>query len=273
MGSPYVNRELSWLEFNARVLDLASETSVPLLERLKFVAIFGSNLDEFFQVRVGALHDRQEAGVTTRSFDGLTATEQLDRIRARTVRLCAERDLVLGEVLAGLAERGILIVGDAGLNPAQRAALDTYFESRVLPMLTPLAVDPAHPFPYISNLALSVGVMVTDPATGEVIGAAPAASVADVEEAIAAAEQGLRAWRATQAWTRADMLHAIANIMATRSEEAARQITLETGKPLAQARREWGLSLDQFRWHAEEARRIYGHHRKPRPRWPRRNQP
>jgi polyphosphate kinase len=167
VGSPYVNRELSWLEFNARVLDLARETSVPLLERLKFVAIFGSNLDEFFQVRVGALHDRQEAGVTTRSFDGLTATEQLDRIRARTVRLCAERDLVLGEVLAGLAERGIRIVGDAGLNPAQRAALDSYFESRVLPMLTPLAVDPAHPFPYISNLALSVGVMVTDPASGE----------------------------------------------------------------------------------------------------------
>jgi succinate-semialdehyde dehydrogenase/glutarate-semialdehyde dehydrogenase len=101
-------------------------------------------------------------------------------------------------------------------------------------------------------------IEVTDPATGEVIGAAPAASAADVEEAIAAAEQGLKAWRATQAWARADMLHAIANIMATRSEEAARRITLETGKPLAQARREWGLSLDQFRWHAEEARRIHG---------------
>jgi succinate-semialdehyde dehydrogenase/glutarate-semialdehyde dehydrogenase len=101
-------------------------------------------------------------------------------------------------------------------------------------------------------------IEVTDPATGEVIGAAPAASVADVEDAIAAAGAGLKAWRATPAWTRADLLHAVASLMAERSEEAARRITLETGKPLAQARREWSLSLDQFRWHAEEARRIYG---------------
>lgn len=101
-------------------------------------------------------------------------------------------------------------------------------------------------------------IAVTDPATGEVIGAAPAASVQDVEDAIAAADQGLKAWRATQAWARADLLHKVADIMAARAEEAARRITLETGKPIAQARREWGLSLDQFRWHAEEARRIYG---------------
>ncbi|MFO1132028.1 MAG: NAD-dependent succinate-semialdehyde dehydrogenase [Hyphomicrobiales bacterium] len=101
-------------------------------------------------------------------------------------------------------------------------------------------------------------IAVADPATGEVIGAAPAASVQDVEDAIAAADQGLKAWRATQAWARADLLHKVADIMAARAEEAARRITLETGKPIAQARREWGLSLDQFRWHAEEARRIYG---------------
>lgn len=101
-------------------------------------------------------------------------------------------------------------------------------------------------------------IEVTDPATGEVIGAAPAASAADVEEVIHAAEQGLKAWRATPAWTRADTLHAVATIMAARAEEAARRITLETGKPIAQARREWGLSIDQFRWYAEEARRIYG---------------
>lgn len=101
-------------------------------------------------------------------------------------------------------------------------------------------------------------IEVTDPATGEVIGAAPAASAADVEEAIAAAASGLKAWRATPAWTRADLLHSIANLMSARTEEAARRITLETGKPIAQARREWGLSIDQFRWHAEEARRIYG---------------
>jgi len=101
-------------------------------------------------------------------------------------------------------------------------------------------------------------IEVADPATGEVIGAAPAASAGDVGEAIAAAELGLRTWRATQAWARADLLHKVADIMGQRAEEAARRITLETGKPIAQARREWALSLDQFRWHAEEARRIYG---------------
>lgn len=99
---------------------------------------------------------------------------------------------------------------------------------------------------------------VVDPATGEMIGSAPAASAADAAEAIAEAEKGLKLWRATPAWTRADHLHAVANIMAGRSEEAARRITLETGKPLAQARREWALSIDQFRWYGEEARRIYG---------------
>ncbi|MBI3672301.1 MAG: NAD-dependent succinate-semialdehyde dehydrogenase [Rhizobiales bacterium] len=99
---------------------------------------------------------------------------------------------------------------------------------------------------------------VVDPATGEAIGVSPAASLADVEEAIAAAEAALKTWRATSAWSRADMLHACATAMQSRSEEAARRITLETGKPIAQARREWSLSIDQFRWYAEEARRIYG---------------
>ncbi len=98
---------------------------------------------------------------------------------------------------------------------------------------------------------------ITDPATGEVIGRTPSAAVSDVEEAIASAEKGLKIWRDTQAWARADLLHAAANAMVARTEEAARQMTLETGKPLAQARREWGLSIDQFRWYAEEARRIY----------------
>lgn len=99
---------------------------------------------------------------------------------------------------------------------------------------------------------------VIDPATGEAIGQAPQCSVADVEEAITSAETGLKLWRATPAWTRADILHKIADAMLARSEEAARRITLEAGKPLAQSRREWVLSIDQFRWQAEEARRIYG---------------
>lgn len=101
-------------------------------------------------------------------------------------------------------------------------------------------------------------IEVCDPATGEIIGTSPSASVGDVEEAIASAAKGLKLWRATAAWTRADLLHAVASIMASRTEEAARRITLETGKPIAQARREWGLSIDQFRWYAEEARRVYG---------------
>ena len=106
---------------------------------------------------------------------------------------------------------------------------------------------------------------ITDPATGEALGTCPSASVAEVEEAIAAAEKGLKLWRATPAWTRADLLHAVAATMQSRTEEAARRITLETGKPLAQARREWALSYEQFRWSAEEARRIYGRNcRKPR---------
>ncbi len=99
---------------------------------------------------------------------------------------------------------------------------------------------------------------VVDPATGETIGSAPVATAADVQEATASAARGLKLWRATPAWTRADALHAVANSMTARSDEAARRITLETGKPLAQSRREWALSIDQFRWFAEEARRIYG---------------
>lgn len=108
------------------------------------------------------------------------------------------------------------------------------------------------------NLGGGGTLAIIDPATGEAIGEAPCASVADTEEAIAAAANGLKTWRATPAWSRADMLHAVANVMQRRAEEAATRITLETGKPIAQARREWVLSTDQFRWHAEEARRIYG---------------
>lgn len=167
MSSGFINRELSWLDFNARVLSLAEEESIPLLERLKFIAIFGSNLDEFFQVRVGALHDRQEAGVTARSFDGLTATEQLDRIRAKTEHLCARQDSILDSVLTELSDRGVVVLTPGDLDTTEELFLDEYFGSRILPVLTPLAVDPAHPFPYISNLALSIGVIVSDPDTNE----------------------------------------------------------------------------------------------------------
>jgi polyphosphate kinase len=165
--SHFVNRELSWLKFNRRVLALANETSVPLLERLKFVAIFSSNLDEFFQVRVGALHDQEEARVAVRSIDGLTATDQLGRIRTEVMQLAAERDVVLRTLLQSLRTEGISLLQHEELDAGQLDFLDVYFEKRILPMLTPLAVDPAHPFPYISNLALSIGVIVTDPDSRE----------------------------------------------------------------------------------------------------------
>jgi polyphosphate kinase len=162
-----MNRELSWLEFNTRVLRLAEETSIPLLERLKFVAIFSSNLDEFFQVRVGALHDRQEAGSSWRSFDGMTAPETLDSIRTKVVELCLHRDRILDDLLGELSRRGVTLCTPGELDRAEQQYIDEWFTQRILPMLTPLAVDPAHPFPYISNLALSIGVMVRDPETLE----------------------------------------------------------------------------------------------------------
>lgn len=162
-----MNRELSWLEFNTRVLRLAEETSIPLLERLKFVAIFSSNLDEFFQVRVGALHDRQEAGSSWRSFDGMTAPETLDSIRTKVVELCLHRDRILDDLLGELSRRGVTLCTPGELDRAEQQYIDEWFAQRILPMLTPLAVDPAHPFPYISNLALSIGVMVRDPETLE----------------------------------------------------------------------------------------------------------
>jgi len=165
--SRFVNRELSWLDFNRRVLSLARESSTPLLERLKFIAIFSSNLDEFFQVRVGALHDQEEARVAVRSVDGLTATEQLGLIRAQVVQLLSERDVVLQQLLDALQPEGISLCRNEELSPDDVRYLDDYFERRILPMLTPLAVDPTHPFPYISNLALSIGVIVTDPDTRE----------------------------------------------------------------------------------------------------------
>lgn len=167
MKSRFVNRELSWLEFNRRVLSLANEPSTPLLERLKFVSIFSSNLDEFFQVRVGALHDQEEAKVAVRSIDGLTATEQLGRIRTQVVELLADRDAILQSLLLSLRNEGISLLQHNELSASDNRYLDDYFERRILPMLTPLAVDPAHPFPYISNLALSIGVIVQDPQSKE----------------------------------------------------------------------------------------------------------
>lgn len=163
----YLNRELSWLDFNARVLAVAEDQSQPPLERAKFLAIFASNLDEFYMVRVAGLKRREETGLSVRSTDGLTPHEQLARIAARNQDLVEKLDRVLlDELLPEFESNGIRILRWAQLDDADKAKLTRYFQDHVFPVLTPLAVDPAHPFPYISGLSLNLAVMVTDPDAG-----------------------------------------------------------------------------------------------------------
>jgi len=168
MSRLFGNRELSWLDFDERVLSLATETSIPLLERLKFCAIFENNLDEFFQVRVAALKGQVAAGVHSHSPDGLSPTRQLREIARRVEQLVNETERILNhELLPQLAIHGITLCRIADLTPGEITSLSELFQRKLFPVLTPLAVDPAHPFPYISNLALSLGVLVKDPDSGE----------------------------------------------------------------------------------------------------------
>jgi polyphosphate kinase len=163
----YLNRELSWLDFNARVLALAADTSLPLLERAKFLAIFASNLDEFYMVRVAGLKRRDEMGLSVRSADGLTPREQLRRINERTQQIAIRHAQVfLESVRPALADEGIVIVTWADLDEAERSKLSTYFHDQVFPVLTPLAVDPAHPFPFVSGLSLNLAITVKQPEDG-----------------------------------------------------------------------------------------------------------
>ncbi len=163
-----LNRELSWLDFNARVLTLTDDEGVPLLERVKFSAIFSSNLDEFFQVRVAALKDQVAAGITRPSPDGRTPVQQLVEISDRVEELVREQERVLLERLVpALRGAGVEILSWDELDETDRKHLGEVFEHRIFPVLTPLAVDPAHPFPYISNLSLNLGVFVLDPDTGD----------------------------------------------------------------------------------------------------------
>jgi polyphosphate kinase len=163
----FLNRELSWLDFNARVLELAEDDAAPLLERVKFLAIFASNLDEFFMVRIAGLKRRQSTGLSMRSPDGLTIREQLARVTERTQDLVHRHASVFDkDVAPRLEAEGIRIVHWADLADAEAARLREYFRDQVFPVLTPLAVDPAHPFPYISGLSLNLAVSVRDPETG-----------------------------------------------------------------------------------------------------------
>jgi polyphosphate kinase len=162
----FINRELSWLSFNARVLALAEEQHVPLLERVKFLSIFAHNLDEFFQVRVSGLREQVLAGVQSPSADGLLPTEQLIRIRGESLGLVDRADAVFTDLRIALEKERIRVVGAVDLTAADRAYLDEEFAERIFPVLTPLSVDPAHPFPYISNLSLNLATTVRDPVTG-----------------------------------------------------------------------------------------------------------
>jgi polyphosphate kinase len=165
--SLYFNRELSWLEFNERVLELAEDPSLPLLERVKFAAIYCSNLDEFFMVRVAGLKDQIEAGVETPGINGFTARQTLDGIRTRVLELAVRQTAcVKDELLPALAEHGICVARVAEISDDERAVLRDRFRRVIFPALTPLAVGPGQPFPYISNLSLSLGVMVRDPSSG-----------------------------------------------------------------------------------------------------------
>jgi len=163
----YFNRELSWLDFNARVLALAEDSSQPLLERAKFLAIFASNLDEFYMVRVAGLKRRDETGLSVRSADGLTPREQLAYISKRNQELVEQHAAAWEKrVRPGLAEHDIRIARWTELTDEQRERLSRYFRDQIFPVLTPLAVDQAHPFPYISGLSLNLAVTVRDPSGG-----------------------------------------------------------------------------------------------------------
>jgi len=164
----FTNRELSRLDFGARLLDLADDDGNPLLERVKFMALFSELLDEFFQVRVAGLEDQVAAGVRSRSVDGLRPGEQLRVIRTRVEELVARQDRVfLERLVPALADAGVVLSDWSSLDEDDREHLVDVFHRQIYPVLTPLAVDPGHPFPYISNLSLNLLVEVGDPATGE----------------------------------------------------------------------------------------------------------
>ena len=163
----FLDRELSWLAFNQRVLELSKDPELPLLERTKFLAIFASNLDEFFMVRVAGLKRRIATGIAVRSASGYTPREVLESIWARAYELqLRQADIFRHEIRPALANTGIDLLRWDELTPIEKTEMDRFFDDKVFPILTPLAVDPSHPFPYISGLSLNLAVVVRNPATG-----------------------------------------------------------------------------------------------------------
>jgi polyphosphate kinase len=164
----YINREFSTLDYYSRVLELAEDPATPLLERAKFLAIFSGLVDEFFEIRVAGLKDQVAAGTPGTDPAGLTPTEQLKVIRIEMEQLVERRTRTfVDSVIAELALRGIRLCSWESLDDGDRSSMEKVFQERIFPVLTPLAVDPGHPFPYISNLSLNLAVIVRDPVTGE----------------------------------------------------------------------------------------------------------
>src|SRR5438132_5793905 len=163
-----LNRELSWLDMNSRVLELAADPELPLLERVKFCSIFSSNLDEFFMLRVAGLAGQVASGLTVRSPDGSTPEATLAAIRERVLGLtAAQSKLWTRELQPALAAEGVVLANVEDCDEAERVQLRAIFEHEIYPVLTPLAVGPGQPFPYISGLSVSLALFVRDPETGE----------------------------------------------------------------------------------------------------------